>query len=499
MQPYIEIDAYHIGKSHIQNGLACEDYSAAYSDESVSIAVISDGHGDKNCFRSAGGARYACEISVNLCRQFQSITNHIDDISHCNFEDLVTSLESEIAERWKTKVLSDAQIHPFTAEELSQASEQAQAAYRAGSGIEKAYGCTLIAAMVSAQYWLAIQIGDGKCVAAYQDGAFVEPIPIDENCLGNRSTSLCNSNSKESFRHYYSAIKPAAVFVSSDGVEESFDTAGLYNCFYSVAYWLKADGYEAAKRKLEDLLPQISEGGSGDDVSLAAMVSSADSIAKPRQTLDQVYEKVDACAGVLEQYNTKLESQKDKLLENLQELETLEKQIADIKKMLDKATSAYDQIFKERKQLEEKIADCSAKVRQASVQMEKAHKFKETAEQYWFSKFENLGLKNQAAPEEFHEDDKEDPPMRPIDESDVSENNRDDSEEAIKPAIKSPSVSLVKHPIPAVKKADDTHGHIADSATVAAYEFEELMPGDDSTAHLDKSKKTFWPFGKLKK
>ena len=59
--------------------------------------------------------------------------------------------------------------------------------------------------------------------------------------------------------------KPIAAFVSSDGVEESFDQAGLYNFFYSIAYWLKEEGFDTAKAKVEGLLPQISEGGSGDD------------------------------------------------------------------------------------------------------------------------------------------------------------------------------------------------------------------------------------------
>lgn len=498
MQPYNEIDACHIGKSHIQNGLSCEDYSAAYSDEFVSIIVVSDGHGDKNCFRSARGARYACEIAVSSCRKFQSITNHIDNIAHCDFEELVVSLEAEIVEKWKAKVLSDTQCHPFTEEELSVASEQARAIYRAGERMEKAYGCTLIAAMAVANYWLALQIGDGKCVAAYHDGAFVEPVPADENCLGNRSTSMCNSTAKESFRHYYSAIKPAAVFVSSDGVEESFDTAGLYNCFYSVAYWLKAEGFEAAKQKLDDLLPQISEGGSGDDVSLAAMVSFADSLAKPHQTLDQVHEKVDACANVLEQYNTKLESWKEKLHEKTQELETLEKQIADIRKTLEKATSDYDQISQERRQLEEEVADWSAKVQRASEQMEKAHKFKESAEKYWFSEFERLGLKHQDGLKESHGKDKENPLISPVNKSAVSENNQDVPKE-IDPVTELPDASPAKHPEPVFKRASDAYGHVAEMSTVVAYEFEELTPGDDVSANPDESKKPFWSFIKSKR
>lgn len=498
MQPYIEIDAFHIGKSHIQNGLSCEDYSATYSDESVSIVVVSDGHGDKNCFRSARGARYACEISVNLCKQFQSITNHIDDISRCNFEELVTSLESEIVEKWKEKVLSDAQIHPFTEEELSKTSEQAQATYKVGSRIEKAYGCTLIVALASTHYWLALQIGDGKCIAAYQGGAFVEPIPVDENCLGNRSTSLCNSNAKESFRHYYSVIKPIAIFVSSDGVEESFDTAGLYNCFYSVAYWLKADGFEVAKQKLDELLPQISEGGSGDDVSLAVMVSAIDSIAKPRQTLDQVYEKVDACANVLEQYNIKLESKKDKFLDNSRKLDVLKKEIADLKQSLEEHISAHDQIVTECKQLEEEISDLSAKAQRASEQIEKAQKFKESAEKYWFAEFERLGLKYQTETDEVPETGQDDSHRSSVVECTISENGQVGAKGILEQVSDVQDASLGKSPVPDEKEATDKRTPSVDQLVSVTLEHEEQI-SDDGPDHLTKSKKPFWSFGKPKK
>ena len=335
MQPYIELNAHHIGKSHVQSGLLCEDYSATYSDDHISIVVISDGHGDKNCFRSDKGARYACEIAISLCRQFQSITTHIDDIEQCDFESLVASLESDIADAWKEVVLADASTNPFNDEELSIASKQAQEVYRSGQRLEKAYGCTLILSMSTSNYWLSIQIGDGKSIAAYKDGVFVEPVPVDENCLGNRSTSLCNSNAKESFRHYFSKVKPIAAFVSSDGVEESFDQAGLYNFFFSLAYWLKEEGFEIAKTKIDNLLPQISEGGSGDDVSVAIMVSTVDAIAKPRQTLDQIYERVNACENVLVQCQNLLADANDRISEKGKECSALEKDVTKLKAELE--------------------------------------------------------------------------------------------------------------------------------------------------------------------
>ena len=393
MKPYNEINAHHIGESHIQNGLPCEDYSASYADESVSIIAVSDGHGDKNCFRSGEGAKYACEIGIELCRKFQSTASNISDIDDPGFEKLVTSLKSDIAEQWKAKVLSDAQTRPFTEEELSLTSEPAQASYRAGTGLEKAYGCTLIAAVITSGYWLALQIGDGKCVAVYPDGVFVEPVPADENCLGNISTSLCNSNAMGSFRHYYSAVRPGAVIVSSDGVEESFDQPGLYNCMYSVVYWLKEEGTEATKTKLDDLLPQISKGGSGDDVSIAAMVSAEANISKPRQTLDQVYGKVTACANALEQCSAGLSDTKDRLSRAEEARRQLEEEIAALREKLEEKQQEHGRVLDECRSLKASLDELSARYLTASEQMDKAEKYKASAERYWFAELKKIGIK----------------------------------------------------------------------------------------------------------
>lgn len=400
MHPYIELNAHHAGNSHALNGMPCEDYSASYSDEQVSIVVVSDGHGDKNCFRSGKGAKYACEIAIGLCRRFQNITNHIDDIAQCDFESLVVSLESDIADAWKDKVLADANAHPFSDEELLSATEQAREVYKSGQRLEKAYGCTLIFSMSTASYWLSSQIGDGKSIAAYKDGVFVEPVPADENCLGNRSTSLCSSGAKEAFRHYYSKVKPIAAFVSSDGVEESFDQAGLYNFFFSVAYWLQTEGFDGAKAKIESLLPQISEGGSGDDVSAAIMVSTADAISKPRQTLDQIYERVNACKNVLNQCDSLLSDVNARISENSKECSAMEKEIEKLKAALAEKEKAYAQAQAEQETLLHSVAELNAKKQKTAEQMEKAKRFKASAERFWFAEFEKLALKRPLPVEE---------------------------------------------------------------------------------------------------
>jgi len=58
------------GGSHIKSGLVCQDASSSYDDESVAIAVVADGHGDSNCFRSDKGAEFAVKCAEEGIRQF---------------------------------------------------------------------------------------------------------------------------------------------------------------------------------------------------------------------------------------------------------------------------------------------------------------------------------------------------------------------------------------------------------------------------------------------
>lgn len=393
MRPYAELNSHHIGKSHVQNGSECEDYSISYADEIMSAIAVSDGHGDKNCFRSKMGARIACEISINLLKVFKEKADKIANVCSDEFDCLIRSLETSIVERWTQSVLLDAQNNPISEQELSPLSPDVKEMYTAGKRIEKAYGCTLIAALITGRYWLALQIGDGKCVAAYEDGVFVEPVPRDdENNYGNHSASLCNTEARQAFRHYASPLLPLAVFVASDGVEESFDNQGLMNCFYSVAYWLKDEGREAALSKLNELLPQISEGGSGDDVSLAALVHCEAPLSSPRQTLDQVYERVNGCKNLLDRLSNLFEEASGTLEAEIKSQNRLKEEISQAEKQL---TLLKAELEKQDQKCEEKqiaLDGIEEKRKKAVERMEKAQKYQESAERFWRGKQEELGL-----------------------------------------------------------------------------------------------------------
>ena len=147
----------------------------------------------------------------------------------------------------------------------------AGAAYFSGHRIERAYGATLIAAAVTRDYWFGIQIGDGKCAAFDEAGSCTQPIPWDEKCFLNKTTSICGSDALRDFRHFYSEKIPTAVFMGSDGIDDSFkNEEDMYDFYKTILYAFSISDYTQAVDELKAYLPRLSKEGSADDVSIAA-------------------------------------------------------------------------------------------------------------------------------------------------------------------------------------------------------------------------------------
>lgn len=156
---------------------------------------------------------------------------------------------------------------------MSGISEKARKRYTQDGRIESAYGTTLISVAMTKEYWFGIHIGDGKCVAINPEGKFVQPIPWDKKCFLNATTSICDSDALTSFRHFYSEKLPVAVFVGSDGIDDCFsNNEQLYNLYKTILYSFGTEEFGDAINALKDYLPRLSAKGSGDDVSIAAML-----------------------------------------------------------------------------------------------------------------------------------------------------------------------------------------------------------------------------------
>jgi len=278
------------GGSHIKNGKECQDASFVKEDAGFSIAVVADGHGDDNCFRSSKGSKIAVSCAANGIQEFikvhepdfkSSLLHKKLPVSHDEFEKTLkeTLIKYTIAS-WHKNIEDDYEANPFTGEELEKTDVKHRKKYEAKQDLNKAYGTTLIAAAITPYYWFGIHIGDGRFTALYSDGSFDQPVPWDEKCYLNVTTSICDDDAFERTRYYLSLNNekptPVAVFLCSDGIDDNYpvdkNEKHLFNLYRTIAITFAEDGFDSTLRQLKDLADQFATKGKGDDTSIAGFV-----------------------------------------------------------------------------------------------------------------------------------------------------------------------------------------------------------------------------------
>ena len=247
-----------IGASHIHEGKPCQDYSLCRAEGKTAIASVADGHGADIYFRSGRGARFAAETALRCIGEFVKVkTSPLRDPYA-----LLSALEKSIVAAWHERIVRDIKTDPFEA--------------AANGGILEPYGTTLIAAAITEHYWFAIHIGDGKCVVINEDNEASQPVPWDERCFLTQTTSLCDEDALSLFRHYYSETLPLAVFLGSDGIDDSFpvneNEKHLARFYLNIYENFVKEGIKNGEIQLREMLPRLTQRGSGDDVSIAGII-----------------------------------------------------------------------------------------------------------------------------------------------------------------------------------------------------------------------------------
>jgi hypothetical protein len=274
-----------IGGNHIKQGKSCQDSSFNCESGGSSIAVAADGHGDDNCFRSGIGAKIAVACAARGIAEFLKIhepglfKKGISPLQN-DFDKAIQVLIKHIIASWQGTIEKYHAAHPFTPEELEKADEKHRKIFEAGGNPGKAYGTTLIATAITGYYWFGIHIGDGRLTALYPDGSFDQPVPWDEKCYLNVTTSICDDDTSERARHYFSFHKekppPVAVFLCSDGIDDNYPVDGnekhLFKLYRTITLTFAEDGFDSTCKQLKDLADSFATKGKGDDVSIAGFV-----------------------------------------------------------------------------------------------------------------------------------------------------------------------------------------------------------------------------------
>jgi serine/threonine protein phosphatase PrpC len=278
------------GASHIASEKPCQDSSASYSEDGVSIIVVADGHGGERYFRSDIGSKICTEVTINAIKQFitlndtsifhgspfTQVSSIIGENSLGKLNDVDNALRrlfASIILAWNQEIEKYTLENPPTDIEVEKVAPEYIKSLSQGIALEKIYGCTLMAYVQTPEFWFAFHLGDGKCVSFHQgeSSLWKEPIPWDEKCFLNKTTSICDSEALDEFRYCYqgNGHYPAAIFLGSDGMDDSFGPIENLVDFYMQVIKLLAKDEDAAIKSIIETLPVLSKRGSQDDMSVA--------------------------------------------------------------------------------------------------------------------------------------------------------------------------------------------------------------------------------------
>ena len=307
----IVFDIHIRGAGHIAQNKPCQDYSCSFNRDGIQIVVVCDGHGGSTYVRSEKGARFAGEIALKRMSAFArhitenifqgqkfSITakpkrnpfvdndgnklcyenldetqkqyarqaqSYVEAMSKCTEQqNEIKILLEDIHNEWLSEIKRDSSENPFSEEEQKAIGNK---------DITKAYGCTLLAFLMTKHYWLAIQIGDGSIYLCNKNLSWERPVPNDCSCFLNLTTSLSDTNPVQEFRYSFNGIdkRPLAVLICSDGLDGSLQTDINIHNFFEQIISFQVDGGDI-KKELKEYLPRLSKDGNSDDISLAGII-----------------------------------------------------------------------------------------------------------------------------------------------------------------------------------------------------------------------------------
>lgn len=394
-----------VGASHIRSEKPCQDFSVSYKSDNVTILVVSDGHGGNTYCRSDKGARIAANVCKEQLIKFAEFTpsNIFSEISfsitakpqknpfidadgrRIRYEDLgenqqqyakqaqnyiesenlfveqqmyIKRLISEIYNDWRECIFQDQLTNPFTPKEFSVLN---------GNVIEKAYGCTLLAFMQTEHYWLAFQIGDGKIFICDKNLEWNTPVPEDCACFLNYTTSLCDNNPVVEFRYAFNGVEknPIAVMLCSDGLDGSLRSDENLIDFYEQILNLYIDGDDIEK-EISSYLPQLSEIGNKDDISLSGKIDlfccESDKVQKIMQlkkdsrTIQNEHrirkQEIEMISSRLEILRMKLKRQKDMRFDQQIALDTMRQKIKESETAMEEFDKTINTFRNEIEELE---------------------------------------------------------------------------------------------------------------------------------------------------
>ena len=239
----------------------------AEGERPLAVLCMADGHGGSEYTRSDIGALRAVEqTQMLLVREILPLIlsgSTLKDLAQFN-RHLSQQLPKLLVKRWRDSIYEHATDNPV---------QDGEQPVQSDAPVERLYGATLLAALLTPEFHLYIQLGDGDMLTISADGEVTRPpFPADSHLLANHTTSLC---SKEAWRFVHIHFQqiderpPTLVMLTTDGYANSFaNDSDFKQVARDLHSAIKQEGTAAVTRNLPRWLEATSQDGSGDDISI---------------------------------------------------------------------------------------------------------------------------------------------------------------------------------------------------------------------------------------
>jgi serine/threonine protein phosphatase PrpC len=270
------------GVSHFQSETPCQDafgsWSSSFAGNPCSILAVSDGHGAEDYHHSHFGSflaiRAAYEEFIEFFQWYSLLKvgpSSLSGVQPAGLErDFKASFGRRIVRRWRENVKA------FRQEVLRSDlpfEESPDAEFRP-------FGCTLLAAMVTADRAFIFQLGDGG-IFVRKNGGEILSLSQEDDEPGEATDSLASGDPEKAAITSVLVLEDvSALMLATDGLTKSFsksDEEMVPKGIRQTVGWL-LDRVTAEKLDVEgpvfdQFLDNCSRGGTGDDVTVAIAFS----------------------------------------------------------------------------------------------------------------------------------------------------------------------------------------------------------------------------------
>jgi serine/threonine protein phosphatase PrpC len=251
------------------------DWQAVYgAGQPVVVLALADGHGSPHYLRSAEGAQMAVQAAKSVLWELAEQHKRTGNLAAT--QQLVEQhLPRLVTRRWNQQVDAHLAMAPL----MEPALQDREAQVRTRANPRLVYGSTLVALLVTGDFLLYLQLGDGDIVTVDAQGKSARlPLAVDARLLGDTTTSLCMPDAWRYVRSYFQPLAdkpPALVMLATDGYANSFASEDDFllaaqDIFDLVRGHSRVE-VAALRTNLAGWLRATSDGGSGDDISVGIL------------------------------------------------------------------------------------------------------------------------------------------------------------------------------------------------------------------------------------